>query len=156
MKKILCAVFLIIIFSVLLFLHNEKTLAISKKEAVDDINLKISTVYEKFGNNLSNIHSNLVLMQDFFQSEPDSIPNIYDKYYFVLDTISSDMKELEKDALKLNKLCDNLENYSNKVCFVYNNSILEVKENNQVLIKKFNDVILKYNDMSLSNYEIFR
>jgi len=156
MKKILFFISLISIFIFLIFLHHEQSLAFGKRKSIDSINSEIFVNYEKFENVIEKVRCALVSMQDFFESDPSMIPEIYDKYYLVLSNISNNIFELEKYGLELQGLCNDLGEYSNKVCFVYSGNILEVNNNYDMVIKKFNNVILKYNDISLSSYEVFR
>ena len=79
-------------------------------------------------------------MQDFFKSDPSMIPEIYNKYYSVLDSVSNDMIKLEKYGLELQNLCNDLGDYPNEVCFVYSGNILEVKENIQSVVIKINQI----------------
>lgn len=155
-KKILCLISIVIVIGVFLFLHHEQSLALEKKYNIDTINSNISRTYITFSNNLSDIKSNLIEMQVFFQSDPYHIPDIYDKYYSILSSFDEKILLLEKDGLKLQELCNDLDSNSNRICLVYSNDILEVKNNINNVIKKFNDTIIVYNDMSLSSYEVFR
>lgn len=154
-KKLMYLIFIIPVFSVLLFFHHEQSIAIEKKNNIDIINSRVSITYKSFSNYLLNIHMNLVKMENFFQSDPNMIPDIYNDYYFILKETRDMIVNLETEGLKLQNLCNNLDSYSNKICFVYADDMLSVKDNYLMVVKKFNDVILKYNDMSLSDYEIF-
>ena len=156
MKKILCLISIVLVIGVFLFLYHEESLAISKKNNIDTINLNISRTYMSFSNNLSDIKSNLIEMQVFFESDPYLIPDIYDKYYSILTSFDAKVLSLEKDGLKLQELCNDLDNNSNRICLVYSNDVLEVKNNIKNVINKFNNAIIVYNDMSLSSYKVFR
>ena len=156
MKKILCLISIVLVIGVFLFLYHEESLAISKKNNIDTINLNISHTYMSFSNNLSDIKSNLIEMQAFFESDPYLIPDIYDKYYSILTSFDAKVLSLEKDGLKLQELCNDLDNNSNRICLVYSNDVLEVKNNIKNVINKFNNAIIVYNNMSLSSYKVFR
>lgn len=156
MKKILCLISIVLVIGVFLFLYHEESLAISKKNNIDTINLNISRTYMSFSNNLSDIKSNLIEMQAFFESDPYLIPDIYDKYYSILTSFDAKVLSLEKDGLKLQELCNAFDNNSNRICLVYSNDVLEVKNNIKNVINKFNNAIIVYNDMSLSSYKVFR
>ena len=156
MKKILCLISIVLVIGVFLFLYHEESLAISKKNNIDTINLNISRTYMSFSNNLSDIKSNLIEMQVFFESDPYLIPDIYDKYYSILTSFDAKVLSLEKDGLKLQELCNDLDNNGNRICLVYSNDVLEVKNNIKNVINKFNNAIIVYNDMSLSSYKVFR
>jgi len=156
MKKILCLFSIVLVIGVFLFLYHEQSLALEKKYNIDTINSNISRTYISFTNDLSTIKSSLIEMQDFFESDPYTIPDIYDKYYSILLSFDEKILLLEKDGLKLQELCNDFDSNSNRICLVYSNDILEVKNNINNVIKKFNDTIIVYNDMSLSSYEVFR
>lgn len=155
MKRFIYLISIVAIISVFLFLYHEESLAISKKNNIDNINSNISFTYTKFSSCLSDIKLLLIEMQTFFESDPNSIPDIYNKYYSMLTLLDDKILVLEKEGLELQRLCSDLDN-NNKVCFIYTNDILVAKNNIVKVVKQFNDVIILYNDMSLNNYKIFR
>ena len=99
MKKILCLFSIVFVIGVFLFLHHEQSLALEKKYDIDTINSNISRTYISFTNDLSTIKSSLIEMQDFFESDPYTIPDIYDNYYSILSSFDEKILLLENVGL---------------------------------------------------------
>jgi len=156
LRKILSLVFILVIINVFVFLNHEQSVAIEKRDNYEFNNSNISIFYTRFSNHLSDIRKNLVKMQDFFLSDVGMIPDLYNEYYIVLSQVKNSIVSLEEDGFRLQYFCNRLDDYSNEICLVYALDFIEVKDNYQVVVDKFNEVIVKYNDMSLSNYDVFR
>lgn len=155
MKRYLYLFIIILTLSTIsLYIYHERKLLVENNSIIVASNNEIVDEYEKFNSNLSDTYKFLEEMKSFFESDPAIIPEIYDKYYRLLNEINNKIIEIENSEQKLDELCKKISD--NKVCLIYKGNIIEVKNNYISATANFNNTILKYNEMSLSDYEIYR